>query len=77
MTRLARELDEKLRTLDPIRARKLESRVREVLASFERDAASGSPSDWPAGYFEQTAGALAGQTFERAPQGEMPGRDDC
>ncbi len=31
---------------------------------------------WPDGYFEQTAGALAGEEFERPPQGELPSRDD-
>ena len=33
-------------------------------------------SVWPAGYFEQTAGALAGEDFERPPQGELPVRED-
>jgi hypothetical protein len=33
------------------------------------------PSIWPAGYFEQTAGALAGEEFERPPQGELPERE--
>jgi len=27
---------------------------------------------WPAGYFEQTAGALAGERLERPGQGETP-----
>ncbi len=31
---------------------------------------------WPDGYFEQTAGALAGEEFERPPQGELPSRDN-
>jgi hypothetical protein len=31
---------------------------------------------WPSGYFEQTAGALVGEEFERPPQGELPQRDD-
>ena len=26
---------------------------------------------WPPGYFERTAGALAGEPFERPPQGEL------
>lgn len=37
------------------------------------DANSGATS-WPAGYFEQTAGALAGENFERPPQGDLPKR---
>lgn len=35
-----------------------------------------TPPDWPDGYFEQTAGALAGEEFDRPPQGELPSRDD-
>ena len=30
---------------------------------------------WPPGYFEQTAGALAGEVFERSPQGDLPVRE--
>jgi hypothetical protein len=37
--------------------------------------ANGGLTAWPAGYFEQTAGALAGEDFERPPQGKLPERD--
>jgi len=37
---------------------------------------SGQIMMWPAGYFEQTAGALAGEDFERPPQGDLPQRND-
>jgi hypothetical protein len=30
---------------------------------------------WPIGYFEQTAGALSDEEFERPPQGNLPQRD--
>jgi predicted DNA-binding antitoxin AbrB/MazE fold protein len=30
---------------------------------------------WPAGYFEQTSGSLAGEQFERPAQGDLPERD--
>ena len=76
MNRIAQELDEKLRTLDPPRARYLESLVREALGRAERDELGDSPSGWPAGYFEQTAGALSGEDFERPPQGDLPCRDN-
>ena len=75
MNRLAEELDEKLRTLDPGRARTLESLVRDALESVEQEDGGGSASNWPVSYFEQTAGALAGDEFERPPQGELPDRD--
>ena len=30
---------------------------------------------WPTGYFERTAAALAGEDFERPPQGDFPARE--
>jgi hypothetical protein len=76
MNRIAQELDEKLRTLDPPRAKYLESLVREALGRAERAELGDSGSGWPAGYFDQTAGALSGEHFERPPQGELPCRDN-
>ena len=32
-------------------------------------------SQWPAGYFERTAGALTGERMERPAQGETPARE--
>ena len=34
-----------------------------------------TPAGWPPHYFDQTAGALSGEAFERPPQGELPQRD--
>jgi hypothetical protein len=31
---------------------------------------------WPPGYFEQTSGVLAGEDFERSPQGDLPQREE-
>ncbi len=39
------------------------------------DDAGESASQWPAGYFERTSGALAGQPMERPAQGESPARE--
>ena len=33
-------------------------------------------ANWPPHYFDQTAGAMAGEDFERPPQGDLPQRDD-
>lgn len=75
MNRIAEELDEKLRKLDPARARELESMVRKTLARV--DCPSVEPDEgWPNGYFESTSGALAGERFERATQGEFPKREE-
>ena len=76
MNRLAEQLDEKLRTLDPPRAQYLESLVRKAFDRAEQDELCDSESRWPAGYFEQTVGALAGEKFERPTQGDLPRRDD-
>jgi Protein of unknown function DUF104 len=37
---------------------------------------AGQYSSWPPCYFEQTAGALAGEDFERPPQGGLPQREE-
>ena len=76
MNQIAQELDEKLRTLDPARARNLESLVRDALKQVDQDELTAATSGWPEGYFDQTAGALAGEKFERPPQGDLPIRDD-
>jgi hypothetical protein len=76
MSIIAQELDSTLSRLDPDRAKNLEQLVRDALVL----AAHGTPpkelkSSWPAGYFEATAGAFAGEIFERPPQGSFPNRD--
>ena len=76
MTRIAEELDARLRMLDPAQARYLESLVREALSRAESVPATSPGNDWPPGYFERTAGALAGEEFERPPQGDLPLRDE-
>lgn len=35
-------------------------------------ASGAEPSGWPPGYFENTFGAIADETFVRPPQGELP-----
>jgi hypothetical protein len=76
MNQLLQDLDKKLRTLDADRARHLELLVREAMDQVEQEKPADSNSAWPTGYFEATAGALAGEDFERPPQGDMPRRDD-
>jgi hypothetical protein len=38
-------------------------------------ATSALPEPWPADYFHSTAGALAGEPFDRGPQGALPEPD--
>lgn len=38
-------------------------------------AAPTNGAAWPAGYFDQTAGALAGEDFDRPEQGKLQNRD--
>lgn len=69
MNRIAEELDQKLRELGPERARSLMSLVRKAINQVDREESS-TTDGWPDGYFEQTAGALAGEPLDRATQSE-------
>jgi len=40
------------------------------------EIATAGASQWPADYFERTAGALAGEPLERPAQGDAPLRED-
>lgn len=76
MTKIAEELDARIRTLDPIRARYLEDLVRDALSRAELFAVISGGSDWPPGYFERTSGALVGEQIDRLSQGDLPLRDE-
>ena len=77
MSIIALELDAALRQLDPDRAKNLENLVRDALVLAAQTAPSQeTAAGWPAGYFEATAGAFAGEIFERPPQGTFPQRDE-
>jgi hypothetical protein len=65
MSTIAQELDQRLRTLDPATAERMTQLVRDALALV----GNGSAHAWPDGYFVRTAGALAGEKFERPEQG--------
>ena len=71
MSSIALELDQQMSILDPATARRVEQLVRDALA-LAQTARIGA---WPAGYFEQTAGALAGEQFERPDQGTLEQRE--
>ena len=43
--------------------------------TVEQDPMGKQCSDWPVGYFDETAGKLAGEEFERPEQGDLPQRD--
>jgi len=74
MNKIAKMLDEKLRSLDPKLAEDLTSTVLEAIKRAEQQ--HGESSGWPEGYFEETAGSFADEPLERAPQGELPKRDE-
>lgn len=65
MSSIAQELDQQMSILDPATARRMEQLVRDALSLAE----TGRSGAWPAGYFEQTAGTLVGEQFERPFQG--------
>jgi len=74
MTAIAKELDDLLNRLDPQRAKSLENLVRDALALAAVEPGVNG-DNWPEDYFQKTAGAFAGERFERPPQGELPLRD--
>lgn len=45
-------------------------------ATSSSQLTAGQLATWPPGYFEQTAGVLAGEDFERPPQGNFPQREE-
>ena len=78
MTAIARELDEKLRTLDARGADSLERLVRDALAFI--DTQNGSSATSPAGrlppdFFKKIAEEFGPEPFERPPQGEPEQRE--
>ena len=71
ITQIAQELDARLKNLGPFQARYLETLVREAMVRAEQLPVSSTGDDWPPSYFERTAGALAGEEFERQPQSDL------
>ena len=66
MGTIVEELDQRLRTLDPLAAIHMEKLVREALALVEEKAEISHR--WPETYFDRTAGALADEPFDRPDQ---------
>ena len=75
MNAIAEELERRLAQLDPPIAEQLERLVRDALALADGSAARPASNGWPDGYFARTAGALAGEEFERPHQGVLPERE--
>jgi hypothetical protein len=64
------------RPLEPVDlAEGTHAEVIPIPKSAEPSNGPASPTTWPTGYFDQTAGALAGEHFERPAQGELPARE--
>lgn len=80
MTELAIEVDRVLCSLTPTARRKLEMAVRELLMrTTVKSPWEGVPLDakgYPVGYFEQTAGALAGEPFDEPEELPMQIREE-
>ncbi len=73
MNKIAQELDQKLQGLDPIRAETLSQMVRQAIEKIDQQNLEG---DWPKGYFKEILGSFPNEPLERAPQGELPVRDE-
>lgn len=75
MKAIARELDRRLAQLDASIAEQVERLVRDALALASESEKRAAKNGWPDGYFERTAGALAGEILERPQQGDAPERE--
>ncbi len=71
---VAEELNRKLNELDRPTAELVEKLVRDALSLALAHGGVAARS-WPEGYFEKTAGALAGERLERPEQGTIPIRE--
>ncbi len=74
MNIVAEELDRKLSEMDRATAEHVERLVRDAL-DLAQTRTDPPPQTWPAAYFDQTAGVLAGERFERPDQGTVPTRE--
>ncbi len=68
MSSVVDDLDAALKRADAKVARRLERIVREALALADIPPVKTDANGWPEGYFERTAGCLAGEEFERPEQ---------
>jgi hypothetical protein len=78
MSPIAQELDSKLHSMAPETARMVEQLVRDALSlAAEKARGNGHGKDlWPPHYFFDTAGAMAGEQFERPAQGKTESREN-
>ena len=68
MSNIVEELDAALKSLAPDVARRLERLVWDAIALADIPPEKTHANGWPEGYFERTAGSLAGEEFERPEQ---------
>ena len=68
MSTVVEELDAALKSADAKVAHRLERLVRDALALANVVPEKTDANGWPEGYFEKTAGCLAGEEFERPEQ---------
>ena len=71
---VAEELDRRLSEMDRATAEHVARLVRDALCLAQTRNGQ-PPKTWPKAYFEQTAGALAGEPIERPDQGATPTRE--
>lgn len=61
----------------PLKPVNLAEGTRAAVTSLSTDASlPEQPIAWPANYFDQTAGALEGDEFDRPAQGDLPRREN-
>lgn len=69
MTRIAKQLDAKLKTLDAKTAASLERLVRDAINWVDTQNGTAAPNRLPADFFTRIARQFGSEPFERPPQG--------
>lgn len=75
MTKIAEQLDAKLKTLDAKAASTLEQLVRDAINLVDSQNGTAGPGRLPSDFFTRIAGEFGSEPFERPPQGESEQRE--
>ena len=76
MSGIAKELDAKLKSLDPKAASSLEKLVRDALELVETHNGASRPDRLPQDFFSRISQEFGSEPFERPSQGECEKRQD-
>lgn len=76
MSSVLQDLTDDMQQLPPDRVAMLEDLVHAAITQATDPKNSVPLTEWPPGFFEQTAGCFANEPFERPEQGPLPIREE-